>query len=47
VRPQVDAYNVTNSNPVLNQNNTYGASWLRPTAVLPGRIFKFGVQAEF
>ena len=47
MRPQIDAYNLTNSNPVLNQNNTYGTSWLRPTAVLPGRIFKLGVQAEF
>ena len=47
LRPQVDVYNLTNANPVLNQNNTFGTNWLRPTAILPGRLVKFGVQVDF
>jgi hypothetical protein len=45
-----DIYNVLNANPILNRNNTYtptGTSWGRPTDVLAGRLFKFGVQLSF
>jgi outer membrane receptor protein involved in Fe transport len=44
---QFDVYNLTNANPVLAQNNTYGAAWLQPTAILPGRTVKFGVQVDY
>ena len=44
-----------NGNTVLVQSNTYGATtgaaagsvWLRPQAILPARIVKFGVQVNF
>ena len=28
-------------------STTYGPSWLLPTAILGGRLFKFGSQVEF
>ena len=46
-----DIYNVFNANTVLSINNrlTPGAAnaWLRPTAILAARLFKFGVQYDF
>jgi hypothetical protein len=46
-RPQVDLYNALNANPVYAQSNTYGSAWQRPTAILLGRMVKFGVQIDF
>ena len=51
----VDLYNALNGNTVLVQSNVYGATtgattgaaWLRPQAILPARIVKFGVQMNF
>ena len=43
----VDLYNLFNASPVLLQNNTYGPAWQRPTAILPGRLIKFGAQYDF
>jgi hypothetical protein len=51
----VDLYNALNGNTVLVQSNVYGATvgatsgaaWLRPQAILPARIVKFGVQLNF
>jgi hypothetical protein len=45
-----DIYNATNGSPVLTRNTTYGtngAAWLRPLAILPGRLFKVGAQVDF
>jgi hypothetical protein len=42
-----DVYNAFNANTVLALNNTYGSTWLRPTSILAGRLFKFGVQVDF
>jgi hypothetical protein len=36
-----------NVGPVLVLNTTYGSAWQQPTAILPGRLFKFGVQMDF
>jgi hypothetical protein len=47
IQPQLDLYNLFNSNAVYGQNNTYGTAWLRPTQVLVGRMIKFGVQVDF
>jgi hypothetical protein len=47
IQPQLDLYNIFNSNAVYGQNNTYGTAWLRPTQVLVGRMIKFGVQLYF
>lgn len=51
----VDLYNALNASPVLVLNNTYGvttgslngASWQVPQGILPARVIKFGVQANF
>jgi hypothetical protein len=51
----LDLYNALNENTVLVQSNTYGATigattgsaWLRPQGILPARIVKFGLQANF
>ena len=51
----VDVYNVLNSNTILVYSNTYGATagatagaaWQRPQVIMPGRVVKFGIQANF
>ena len=51
----VDLYNALNGNAVLVQSNVYGATtgastgsvWLRPQAILPARVVKFGIQVNF
>jgi hypothetical protein len=43
----VDLYNVFNASPILDLNSRYGPNWLQPTVILPGRLFKFGVQLDF
>jgi hypothetical protein len=47
VQPSMDVYNLLNASAVLALNTRYGASWLRPTGVLPGRFAKFGVLVDF
>jgi hypothetical protein len=55
LQAMVDVYNVTNGNTVLVLSNVYGATagaltgsaWLRPQAILPARIVKFGVQINY
>jgi hypothetical protein len=45
-----DIYNVFNANPVLIHSTAYGttgANWLRPEAMLPGRLVRFGAQLTF
>jgi hypothetical protein len=44
---QFDLYNLLNANPVLAQNNTYGPAWLTPVSILPGRLFKAGMEVTF
>jgi hypothetical protein len=46
-RALLDVANLFNSNAVLVLNTTYGANWLRPTYVLPGRLIKPTVQIDF
>ena len=43
----VDLYNALNASPILGVNASYGAAWLRPTQILDGRLFKFGLQFDF
>ena len=47
VRMLLDVANALNANPVLLQNNAYGPNWLRPTYILPGRVFKPTVEVTF
>jgi hypothetical protein len=43
----VDIYNITNSSVTLTSNNTYGSTWLRPTAFMPARWVKVTGQLNF
>jgi hypothetical protein len=51
----VDLYNALNGNTILVYSNTYGATagatagaaWQRPQVIMPGRVVKFGLQANF
>jgi hypothetical protein len=42
-----DVYNALNGSAVLAINARYGPSWLTPTSILAGRLFKFAVQMSF
>ena len=45
IRASVDLYNALNASAILTQNTTYSttnSAWLRPTAIMPGRLVKFG-----
>lgn len=42
----VDVYNVFNANPVTAENPNF-ATFRRPTAILPARFLKFGLQFDF
>jgi hypothetical protein len=46
-KAMVDLYNLFNANTIVNENFTYGTSWLHPTALLGGRLLKFGAQFDF
>ena len=43
----VDFYNAMNVSTVLAQNNTFGAVWQRPTAILTPRFAKVSLQFDF
>jgi hypothetical protein len=47
LKVMVDLYNLFNANTIVNENFTYGASWLHPTAILGGRLLKIGGQFDF
>jgi outer membrane receptor protein involved in Fe transport len=47
VEAQFDVYNALNASPILSVNTRYGGSWLTPTEILAGRLFKFGMQYDF
>jgi len=47
IRANLDLANALNSSAVLLQNNAYGASWLRPSYILPGRVIRPSVQLDF
>jgi len=42
-----DLYNMFNANPVLFEEYALDANYLSPTAILPARMMKFGVQWDF
>ena len=45
--PGVDLYNVFNTNPVLTENQNWGASLGRPMKVLQGRLMRITTQVSF
>ena len=51
IRVDADLYNAFNSNWPFTLNNTFAttatSSWMRPTNVLQGRLFKIGGQLDF
>jgi hypothetical protein len=50
LRPNLDVYNVTNSDVPLTWLNTYGrtgATWLKPNQVIGGTLLKIGAQFDF
>jgi hypothetical protein len=47
VRGTFDAYNVFNANTILQTVTRVGPSYLQPTRILAGRLFKFGAQVDF
>ena len=47
VRAILDVGNLLNASTVLLQNNTYGNNWLRPSYIMPGRLFKPTVEITF
>ena len=50
LQANIDLYNVFNANFVATRNGNYGtngATWLRPGAILPARLLKFGGQWTF
>jgi hypothetical protein len=42
-----DFFNVTNSNSVLTENQTFGAAWRTPQSILLPRLFKLSAQLDF
>jgi len=42
-----DLYNAFNSDAVLTQSNTFGASWWRPTSVIQPRFLKLSARWDF
>ena len=42
-----DVYNAFNSDAVLTQSNTFGASWWRPTTVIQPRFLKLSARWDF
>ena len=47
LQPQMDLYNLFNTNPVLAMTTRYGAAWENATSVLNPRTVKFGVNLDF
>ena len=47
VKGVVDIYNLFNANTILIESGRFGSAWQRPTTIMAGRLFKFGVQVEF
>ena len=43
----IDVYNLGNSDAILAQINTFGGTWLRPTAVIQPRFVKFTARYDF
>ena len=46
IKGTFDIYNLLNANTVTDITTRYGSSWLVPTRILPGRLFKFGIQVD-
>ena len=47
LQAMADCYNVFNVANILEMNQSYGATWLRPLTLLGGRLIKFGTQLDW
>jgi hypothetical protein len=47
VQGYVDFFNLTNASSLTTQIQTFGPSWLQPTAIQQARSARFGVQLDF
>lgn len=47
VQLNFDVYNLLNVADILGENNTFGASWRRPTLILNGRLVQFSGSYNF
>jgi hypothetical protein len=47
IRPEVSVFNALNANPVTAQTNAFGANLDRVTAILPGRLVRFGLTVKY
>jgi hypothetical protein len=47
VQVTASAYNLLNTSAAMVINTTYGTTWLQPTTVLQGRLFKLGMQLDY
>jgi hypothetical protein len=47
VQAIAELYNVLNDRPAQGIATTYGSAWQLPTAILGGRLFKFGTAIDF
>ena len=46
-RTMFDLYNVLNANAVMAEQPAFGADWLAPVVIMPGRLAKFAFQLDF
>jgi hypothetical protein len=47
LHPAMDFHNALNANPVIALNTRYGPAWQNVQGVLPPRLIKFGLRADF
>jgi hypothetical protein len=47
IRPEIAIFNAFNANPVTGQTNAFGANLDRVTAILPGRLVRFGLTVKY
>ena len=47
LRAMFDIFNVFNANTVTMEQPAYGANWLTPQVIMPGRLAKFAFQLDF
>ena len=44
---ELDVYNVFNSSVADSYQQVFGASWLTPLTIIPGRFARIGAQYDF
>lgn len=47
IEPQIDMFNVANSNSILVMTTRLGPAWRNATGVLAPRVVRFGVSMNF